>query len=77
NTSYHLQPLECLLKLQKSKNKASCDLIRFSQGKWINTYGKVYTGFLFMGHAFWKENIEDSKIIGIKHFKLLSKDNNG
>ena len=20
---------------------------------------KVYTAFLFMGHAFWKENIED------------------
>ena len=27
---------------------------------------QVYTAFLFMGHAFWKENIEDSKIIGIK-----------
>ena len=27
-----------------------------------------------MGHVFWKENIEHSKIIGIKHFKLLSKD---
>ena len=47
-------------EITKSKNKGSCDLIRFSQGKWINTYGKVYTAFLFMGHAFWKENIEDS-----------------
>ena len=28
----------------------------------------------FMGHAFWKENIEarQSKMIGIKRFKLLS-----
>ena len=34
---------------------------------------KVYTASLFMGHAFWKESIED--IIGIKRFKLLSKDN--
>jgi len=32
--------------------------------------------FTFVGHAFWKKNIEDSKTIGIKHFKLLSKDNN-
>ena len=30
-----------------------------------------------MGHAFWKENIEDSKIIGINHSKLLCKGNNG
>ena len=31
-----------------------------------------------MGHAFWEENIEDSKIIGkIEDFKLLSTDNNG
>ena len=39
---------------------------------------KVYTAFLFMGHTFWKESFEDrreSKIIGIKRFKLLSKDN--
>ena len=36
---------------------------------------KVYTAFLFMGHAFWKESKEDSKIIGIKCFKLLSKHN--
>ena len=25
---------------------------------WKSTM-KVYTAFLFMGHAFWKENIED------------------
>ena len=26
---------------------------------------KVYTAFLFMGHAFWKENIEDKvKLLG-------------
>ena len=24
---------------------------------------KVYTAFLFMGHAFWKENIEDRVIL--------------
>ena len=42
---------------------------------WKST--KVYTAFLFMGHAFWKENIEDSKIVGIKRFKLLSKGNIG
>ena len=33
---------------------------------WKST--KVYTAFLFMDHEFWKENIEDSKIIGIKLF---------
>ena len=44
--------------------------------KWKST--KVYTAFLFMGHAFWKENIEDRVIIEIKRFfKLLSKDDNG
>ena len=32
-----------------------------------------YTVFLFMGHSLWKENSEDSKIIGIKRFKLLCK----
>ena len=43
---------------------------------WKST--KVNTTFLFWGHAFWKECIEDrEKIIGIKHFKLLSKENNG
>ena len=42
---------------------------------WKST--KVYTAFLFMGHAFWKENIEDRVIIMIRHFKLLSKDDNG
>ena len=42
---------------------------------WKST--KVYTAFLFMGHAFWKENIEDRVIMGIKRFKLLSKDDNG
>ena len=31
---------------------------------WKST--KVYTAFLFMGHAFWKENIEDRVIMGIK-----------
>ena len=41
---------------------------------WKST--KVYTAFLFMGHAFWKENIEDRVIMGIKRFKLLSKDDN-
>ena len=47
--------------------------------KWMNIWKstKVYTAFLFMGHAFWKERIEDSKIIGIKHSKLLPKENNG
>ena len=30
---------------------------------WKST--KVYTAFLFMGHAFWKENIEDRvKLLG-------------
>ena len=39
---------------------------------------KVYTAFLFMGHAFWKENIEDRvKLLEFKRSKLLSKDNNG
>ena len=42
---------------------------------WKST--KVYTAFLFMGHAFWKENIEDRVIMGIKRFKLLFKDDNG
>ena len=34
---------------------------------WKSTI-KVYTAFLFMGHPFWKENVEDraGKIIGIK-----------
>ena len=33
---------------------------------------EVYTAFLFMGHTFWKENIEDrKKIVEINHFKLL------
>ena len=27
--------------------------------KYIWKSTKVYTAFLFMGHAFWKENIED------------------
>ena len=27
--------------------------------KYIWKSTKVYTGFLFMGHAFWKENTED------------------
>ena len=36
---------------------------------------KVYTAFHFMGHTFWKENIED--IIGINRFNLLYKGNNG
>ena len=31
--------------------KGGCDPIRFSQGKWIK--------YIFMGYAFWKENIED------------------
>ena len=32
-----------------------------------------------MGDAFWKENIEarQSKMIGIKQYKLLAYDNNG
>ena len=42
---------------------------------WKST--EVYTAFLCMGHAFWKENIENRVIIGIKRFKLLSKDDNG
>ena len=42
---------------------------------WKST--EVYTAFLFIGHAFWKENIENRVIIGIKRFKLLSKDDNG
>ena len=37
---------------------------------------KVYTAFLFMGHMFWKERMEDG-VIGIKHFKLLYKEKNG
>ena len=36
---------------------------------------QLFIIYLFMGHAFWRESIED--IIGIKRFKLLSKDNNG
>ena len=49
------------------KKYTSCDPIRSDshmlQGnEWIY-YGKVstkvYTAFLFMGHAFWKENIQD------------------
>ena len=54
----------------------SCDLI-WSR-KWINTWKctKVYTVFLFTGHAFWKENIwRQSKILLLELFKLLSKDN--
>ena len=43
---------------------------------WKST--KVYTAILFLGQAFWKENIEDSQskltCIGLRHFKLLSKD---
>ena len=50
----------------------------FSQGyEWIyrKVSNKVYTTFLFMGYAFWKENIWDTgKIIVIKYFKLWSKD---
>ena len=45
---------------------------------WKST--EVYTAFLFLGQAFWKENIEDSqsKLTGLKRFKLLStfKDDN-
>ena len=41
---------------------------------WKST--KVYTAFLFLGHAFWKENVED--IIGISCLiKLLSEYDNG
>ena len=36
---------------------------------------KVYTAFHFADHTFWKEDIIED-IIGIKHFKLLFKDNN-
>ena len=58
---------------------------------WKST--KVYTAFLFLGLAFWKENIEDRvKLFEVnvlncclkmttadlhKCFKLLSKDDNG
>ena len=47
----------------------------------IAVYGHVlkYTQLsLFWGHAFWKQSIwRQSKIIRIKRFKLLSKDNKG
>ena len=49
------------LKSRFSK-KGSCDLIQFSgkeNGKRYMKKYKVYTAFLFMGHAFWKESIED------------------
>ena len=48
------------------KKYSSCDPIRsdshmLQENEWI--YGKVstkvYTAFLFMGHAFWKENIQE------------------
>ena len=43
---------------------------------WKST--KVYTAFVFMGHSFWKENIEERvKLLESKVFLLLSKDNNG
>ena len=40
---------------------------------------KVYTAFLFMGHACWKENIEDRVKLLVSNVLnlLLSKDNNG
>ena len=45
----------------------------------MNEYVEVYLSihsFFYGPHInFWKENVED--IIGIKRFKLLSKDNNG
>ena len=44
---------------------------------WKSTKVPVNTASLFMGHAFWKENIEDRvKLLESNYFKLLSKDNN-
>ena len=70
---------EGLLKYFCKVHKFWSDLIRTCHRKWMNMWKstKVYTAFLFMGHAFWKENIEDSKIIGINCFELLYKGNNG
>ena len=35
------------------------DSCQENEYKYIWKSIKVYTAFLFMGHAFWKENIED------------------
>jgi len=43
----------------------------------MNIYGKcpqVYTAFRFVGHAFWKENIEDGVKL-LEGFKLPKDDN--
>ena len=53
-------------------------MIRFDQGiEWIYRKELKYTQLSFYGPHISKENIEDSKIMGMKRFKLLSKDNNG
>ena len=49
--------MSAALRLQSMSQK----LKRILMNIWKST--KVYTAFLFMGHAFWKENIEDRVIL--------------
>ena len=51
------------------KKYSSCDPIRSMNEYIMEKYQGIYTAFLFMGDAFWKENIEDRvKLLGSNVF---------